>query len=87
MDFSRSIPQKITGIGYFGASNDQEVFWGNWAVEASEVVKAAEVSKAWKITSEDFQVLEFNNLVTNINLFLCFENKIFDRIMKTHFEF
>jgi hypothetical protein len=51
---------------------DQEVFWGNWAleaVEASEVAEAAEVneagevSKAWKITTVDFWVflvLEFN---------------------------
>jgi hypothetical protein len=48
------------------------------AVEASEVAEAAEVneagevSKAWKITTEDFrvfQVLEFNNLRTNITLF------------------
>ena len=65
----------------------QEVFWGNWAleaVEASEVADAAkvndagEVSKAWKITSVDFivfQVLEFNNFRTNITLFWCFEKK------------
>ena len=78
----------------------QEVFWGNWALEAveaskvaeaAEVNEAAEVSKAWKITTEDFrvvQVLEFFNLRTNIALFWCFEKKIFfDRIMKTHVEF
>ena len=45
------------------------------AVEASELTKvseAGEVSKAWKITTEDFRVLfvlEFNNLRTNITLF------------------
>ena len=57
---------------------DQEVFWENKAVEAveaNEVAEAAEVneaaviSKAWKITIEDFRVilvLEFNNLRTKI---------------------
>ena len=68
----------------FGASDDQdkEIFWGNWhleGVEASEVAEAAEVNedeevyKAWKIPTEDFrviQVLEFNNLRTNMTLFL-----------------
>ena len=46
------------------------------AVEASEVAEApeeaGEVSKAWKITTEgirDIQVLEFNNLSTNITFF------------------
>ena len=48
------------------------------AIEASEVAEAAEinqtaeVSKAWTITSEVFkgiQVLEFNNLRTNVTLF------------------
>ena len=62
---------------------DQEVFQGNRAVEAveasevaevaeaTEVNEAAEVSKAWKITTEDFSVilvLEFNNLRTNMIL-------------------
>ena len=40
--------------------------------EAAEVNEAGEVAKAWKITTEDFrviQVLEFNNLSTNITLF------------------
>ena len=40
--------------------------------EATEVNEAGEVSKAWKIITEDFrvfQVLEFNNLSTNITLF------------------
>jgi hypothetical protein len=35
------------------------------AAEATEVNEAAEVFKAWKITNEDFiiiQVLKFNNL-------------------------
>ena len=38
---------------------DQEVFWGNWALEAdeasevAEAAEAAEVPKAWKITTED----------------------------------
>jgi hypothetical protein len=49
------------------------------AVEASEVAEAAEVNeageiyKAWKITTEDFrvfQVLEFNDLKTNIFLLM-----------------
>ena len=46
LNFWWSILQKITSIGYFGASDDQdqEVFWGNRAVEASEVAKAAEVN-------------------------------------------
>ena len=40
--------------------------------EAPEVKQAGEVSKAWKITTEgirDIQVLEFNNLSTNIIFF------------------
>ena len=53
----------------------------NWALEAiedsevaeaAEVNEAGEVSKAWKITTEDFrvfQVLEFNNLRTDITFF------------------
>ena len=43
--------------------------WALEAVEASEVNEAEEVSKAWKITTEDFRVfhvLEFNILRTNI---------------------
>ena len=54
--------------------------------EATEVNEAAEISKAWKITTEVFkviQVLEFNDLRTNITLFWCFGRHIFDRIMKT----
>ena len=78
---------------------DQEVLWGNWALEAveaskvalaAEVNEAAEVSKAWKITAEDFrvvQVLELINLRTNIALFWCFGKKFFDKIMITHVEF
>ena len=67
LDFLWFIPQKITSIGYFGASDDQTIrirkfFGGNWAleaVEASEVAEAAEVneagevSKAWKFPTED----------------------------------
>ena len=63
------------------------------AVEASEVAEAAkvnkapEVSKAWKITTEDFkviQVLEFNNMRTYFDVL----EKIFiDRIMKNPVEF
>jgi hypothetical protein len=68
---------------------DQEVFWGNWALEAveasevaeaTEVNEAGEVSKAWRITTVDFrvsQVLEFNNFRANITLFWCFEKKRF----------
>jgi hypothetical protein len=40
--------------------------------EATEVNETAEVSKAWKITTEVFiviQVLEFDNLRNNITLF------------------
>ena len=47
--------------------------------EATEVNEAGEVSQAWKITNEDFiviQILEFNNLRTKITSFWCFE-KIF----------
>ena len=71
LDFWWSIPQKINSIGYFGASDDQTIrisfFWGNWgleAVEASEVAAVAEVneagedSKALKITTEDFKVIQ-----------------------------
>ena len=39
---------------------------------AAEINEAGEVSKAWQITTENFrvfQVLEFNNLKTNITLF------------------
>ena len=59
---------------------DQNLFWGNWhleAVEAVEVAQAAEVSNAWKIITEDyrvFQILEFNNLRI---LPWCFWKKIF----------
>ncbi len=53
---------------------EQECFWGNWALEAvganevaeaTEVNEAEEVSKTWNVTSEDFrvfQVIEFNIL-------------------------
>ena len=72
LDFWWSIPQKITNIGYFGASDDQIIgirkfFLGNWAleaVEASEVSEAAEVneagevSKAWKSTTVDFRIFQ-----------------------------
>ena len=47
------------------------------------------VSKAWKITIEDFRVvlvLEFNILRTKIFQFGVLKKK-FDRIMKTHVEF
>ena len=66
---------------------DQEVFWGNWALEAveasevaegAEVNEAAEVPMAQKITSEDFRVildLELINWGTKIFLFGCFEKK------------
>ena len=62
------------------------MFWGNWAlevVEASEVAEVnetGEVFKAWKIKTVDFrvfQVFEFNDFMTNITLFWCFEKKIF----------
>ena len=52
--------------------------------------EAAEVFKVWKNTNDVFKVinvLEFNNLRTDITLFLCFGKKIFDRMMKTHVEF
>ena len=77
----------------------RKFFLGNWALEAvdanevaeaAEVNEAGEVFKAWKITTEDFrvfQVLEFNNLRTNLTLFWCFENIFFDRIMKTLVKF
>ena len=41
-------------------------------VEADEVNEAGDVSKAWKFTPVDFrvfQVLEFNDFMTNITLF------------------
>jgi hypothetical protein len=84
LDFWWSIPQNRTSIGHFGARDDQtiqvqEVFWGNWAVEASVVAEAAEVNEAWKITRRtsylSVQVLELNNLSSNITLFWFFEKK------------
>ena len=94
LDFWWSIPQKndkqwLFWCQWWSDHQDQEVFWGNWtleAVEASELTEATEVNeagevlKAWKITTEDFrvfQVLEFNNFRTNITLFWCFEKKYF----------
>ena len=67
----------MSNTGYFDPIDDrnQELFWENKAVEANEVAEAAEVneatvvSKAWKITIEDFRVvlvLEFNILRTKI---------------------
>ena len=55
--------------------------------EAAEVIEAAEVSKARKIISEVFtinQVIEFNNLMTNITYVL---KKKVGRIMKYQVEF
>ena len=55
--------------------------------EAAEVIEAAEVSKARKIISEVFtinQVIEFNNLMTNITYIL---KKKVGRIMKYQIEF
>ena len=64
---------------------DQEVFWGNRAVEAveasevaeaAEVNEAAEVFKVRKITTEDYRVildLEVIDLMANFFLFWCFE--------------
>ena len=70
---------------WWSIHQDQDVFWGNRAVEAveaSEVAEAAEVngavevSKARKITTEDFRVildLEFINLRTKMILFWCLD--------------
>ena len=47
---------------------------------SAEVNEAADVSKAHKITTEDFRVildLQFINLGAKIILFLCFEIKYF----------
>ena len=44
----------------------------NEVAEAAEFNEAGEVSKTWKITTEDFRVvfvLEFNNLRTDVTLF------------------
>ena len=49
------------------------------AVEANKVAEAAVVSKAWKITIEDFRVilvLEFNNIRTKILYFGILKKKI-----------
>ena len=49
-----------------------EAFETSEVAEAAEINQTAEVSKTWKITTEVFkgiQVLEFNNLRTNITLF------------------
>ena len=48
------------------------------AIKAAEVNEAVKVSEGRKLTTEFFcvnQVLEFNNLVTNITILLCFEKK------------
>ena len=73
---------------------DQEFLWGNRALEAgktSKVVEAAEVSKALKITSENFrviQVLEFYNLGNDKYYFIfMFWKKKSNRIIKNHVEF
>ena len=72
LDFWWSIPQKITSISYFGASDDQIIgirkfFLGNWALEAveanevseaAEVNEAGEVSEAWKSTTVDFRIFQ-----------------------------
>ena len=72
-----------TNTGHFDAIDDQTIgvrkfFWENEAVETvkanevaevAEVSEAAAVSKAWKITTEDFRVilvLELNNRKTKI---------------------
>ena len=87
LDFLWSIPQKITSIGYFGASDGQTIrirkfFWENWgleAVEASEVAEAAEVNEAaevlkvQKITTEDFRVIQ----AFEIRFILMFWKKVF----------
>ena len=55
--------------------------------EAAEVIEAAEVSKARKIISEVFtinQVIEFNNLMTNITYVL---KKKVGRLMNYQVEF
>ena len=57
---------KNVQIGHFGASDDHTIRIRTF-FEAAEVNEAAEVSKAWKITTEVFkvfQVLEFNNMRT-----------------------
>ena len=58
LDYWWSIPQNITSIGYFGASDERTIrirkfFWGNWAleaVEASDVAEAAEVNEAGEVS-------------------------------------
>ena len=77
----------------------RKFFWGKRAfevIEAIEVSKAAEVneaaylSEARKITNEFFrvsQVLEFNNLMTNIPLFWCLKTRIVGRIIKYQAKF
>ena len=70
-------------------------FWGNRAVkaveaievaeaaEASEVSEAVEVSKAWKITTEDFRVIQ----VLELRFILMFWNKwFFGRLIKYQVE-
>ena len=71
---------------------DQEVFWRNRTVEAVETTEVAEadeinvaakVSKAWKITTEDFrviQVLEFSFIL------IVWKKKFFGRNMKYQVE-
>jgi hypothetical protein len=87
MNFWWSIPQKITSIGYFGASDDQTIrirkcLGGNWALEAveacevaeaAEVNEAGEVSKAWKIITVTSESSRFLNSIILGLILLYFE--------------
>ncbi len=79
----------MTSNNYQDASDDQTIRTRALEdVEAGEVAEATEVNEAgedyqgWKITTEDFiviQVLEFNDLRIKITVFWCFEQKKFWR--------
>ena len=65
---------RSSGSGSFLKKWGCRGWWGQWGCRGqgvTEVSEAVEVSKAWKITTEDFRVilvLEFNNLRTKIIL-------------------
>ena len=60
-------------LGKFGFRG----YLGQWGCRGNEFNETGEVSKTWKITTEDFHVLEFNNLRSNVTLFWGLKKAIF----------
>ena len=60
---------------------DQEILWENTAVEATEAAKSTEVFKAWKITNEDFRVIQVLELIFGL---MFWKQKFWGAIMKSH---